>query len=334
MGTLTVIDAHSLIVRCIMATAQEDLRLQQRPTGGVYGALQMLRSIVGAPDLHVGQLVACFDSGVPSHRRRLIPEYKEKRRERQSTMSDEEREAVFEQVADCWDIFPLLGVTCLSFENREGDDVVAAVVREAAQRDQFVTVCSSDADLLQTVAMGASVWDFGKKRRVGFSTFEEVTGVPANLYTLYRVLVGDTSDSIKGAHGVGPVKAAQLLQELKDELGFALVLESQAETPVNQFDMLCRLLGSVDRPANKGEQAILNEHSRLRKVARGVDLQDSFGNTATLLARLAGPCVVQARPFLQECKALKFQNILQDPDGFLRPFMAAKKRSVDVSWQE
>lgn len=333
-----ILDANSLIVRCIMASALDDLKANGLWTGGIYGSLRSLRSIASMPEIPVDRIVAFFDHGVPARRRALIPTYKQERAERREMLSPEDREKAFTQIAKCYTLFGHLGIRCLSFVDREADDGVAAAVRTLAAQGVESLVVSSDADLLQTVAMGASVHDLSDGKLTTAENFQDVVGVHPRLYTLYRTLTGDQSDSIKGAYGCGPKRATALLQD------FLAADENEFPPPVTdlpveqQLDELCVFLRrkgrqgaeptDTDLVLKAWEAQILSDAPRLRKVAQGIDLSASFGGTTKLAARMDDLPPVAERAFLQACKQLNMRSVLGDPEGYLRPFRAIQQRRL------
>lgn len=323
MSTPVVIDAHSLIVRSIMASALDDLQAGGIFTGGVYGSLTSLASILTVPGLQPGAIYACFDAGIPPRRRELLPDYKVKRAERRQWLSDEDRAKAFGQLKLARQMLELLGVVCLRYKEREGDDVVAAVVRLLRQQGQTSFVITGDHDLWQTVRWDARVWDLGRKDTVEAANFVDCAGVPLDHYLLYRALVGDTSDGIAGAGGVGPKRATQMLQDFGDRLH---------GTPTAQLDALVAGLQALPK-RRKFEDAVIASHPYLRRVLAAIDLGSSFGKTGRLSEALfrAPPCDLM--PFLRFCKGLQFASVLGDPERFFGPFRAAHARRAGLTSQ-
>lgn len=316
MSVPVVIDAHSLVTRCIMASALDDLRAGGTFTGGVYGTLTSLVSLLTIPGLNPGAIYACFDAGIPPRRRELLPDYKANRAARRQLLSDEDKARAFVQVQLARQMFGLLGVVCLRYKEREGDDVVAAVVRLLRQQGQAAFVITGDHDLWQTVRWDARVWDLGQKRVIEADNFADAAGVPLDQYLLYRALVGDASDGIAGAGGVGPVRAAQMLQDLGDRL---------QGSPPEQLDVLVEALQAFPK-RRKYEDAVIAAQPYLHRVLAAIDLGGSFGKTGRLREALfrAPPC--DLRPFLRFCKGLQFASVMGDPQRFFRPFREAHAR--------
>jgi 5'-3' exonuclease len=103
----------------------------------------------------------------------------------------------------------------------EADDVIAAAVA-AAPNDCAITIASADKDLLQLVYDRNSDSDGCEGVRVVSTKTGAVLdeaavraklGVPPSRVRDWLALVGDSSDNIAGVPGIGPVKAAALLNE-------------------------------------------------------------------------------------------------------------------------
>lgn len=319
MSTPIILDANSLIVRCIMASALDDLKAGGVWTGGVYGTLGLLRAFLDMPDLEPGMIVAFFDHGVPKRRHACIPDYKGERKERRKLLSEEDKERAFEQLHLARQMMETLGVLCLAYRDREADDCLMAAVQVLWTRGQPPVVWSTDRDILQVVMHGARLWNGNEM--IDADNFQEKVGVHPREYVLFKALVGDPSDSIQGAYGCGEKRAAEMIQEHLHDYNGA--------PPTVQLRGLVRALRAKPK-LRKFEQSVLDDHGRLAKVIEGIDLRLHFGKTDGLVSRLTGPMPsVHKIPFLRICKRLAFRSVLGSPDKYLKPFQRAEKRRND-----
>lgn len=325
-----VIDAHNLLMRCCMASALDDLKAGGQFTGGLYGALGMLQSLLKHPELPGGPLIACFDVGVPPRRRELLPGYKAGREARREKLPEEALDGVYEQVSQFYALLPSFGVLPLAYRDREADDVVSAVAQVLLAHGMSPVVVSSDADLLQTVNYGARVWHLSWRELVHGGNFVEKCGVEPDLYVLYRTLVGDTSDSIKGARGCGAVRAQALLEEFQNDLRIGLALDRVTLSPVAHVRMLCQLLQERGNLA-AWEQRVLDDHDRLEREACGIDLLRSFGPDERLRVKLLTPRSVDVLAIRKAFVQWRFQSYLLNLQGFLQPFEMAAAVPIALS---
>lgn len=116
-----------------------------------------------------------------------------------------------------------LGWNLISVDGAEADDVIASIVDKECHRCYCKVPCvdceetkkfkvdivifSGDRDLQQCLAWDRVLIYRAPGLFVSRDTFETEYGVPAKKYGVYKALVGDKSDNIKGVEGFGPSKA-------------------------------------------------------------------------------------------------------------------------------
>ena len=106
------------------------------------------------------------------------------------------------------------GFPVWSVEGYEGDDLIATAVKELSSTiecGQHVLIASADKDLLALVSDRVEVHSTRTGDRIGPAEVIEKLGVSPCQVKDYLTLVGDASDNIKGANGIGPKTAAALL---------------------------------------------------------------------------------------------------------------------------
>ena len=104
------------------------------------------------------------------------------------------------------------GLLLLEAEGFEADDVMATANRAAIDAGHTVRVASHDKDLLQIVGpmtdyLSLSSFNVGTE-----ATVREKYGIEPSQIGDWLALVGDKSDGVKGAPGIGDVRATKLLQ--------------------------------------------------------------------------------------------------------------------------
>ena len=105
----------------------------------------------------------------------------------------------------------------------EGDDLIATATHKLTGGDigdSTVLIASADKDLLALVSDRVEVLSTRTGNRMGPAEVKEKLGVEPSQVTDYLTLVGDASDNIKGASGIGPKTAVELLTKFRtlDEL--------------------------------------------------------------------------------------------------------------------
>lgn len=122
------------------------------------------------------------------------------------------------------ELLKFVGWDIISVDGAEADDVIASIVAKYCHRclckvpcadcdcalkyKTDVVIFSGDRDMQQCLA-----WDrtFIYRAPGLFMTkalFEESYSIPVAKYGVYKALIGDKSDNIKGVEGFGPVKAS------------------------------------------------------------------------------------------------------------------------------
>lgn len=149
------------------------------------------------------KVAICCDAG-RSFRHEVAPSYKANRPERddalqhQITLAREQLER---------DGFPVWAV-----KGYEADDLIASATRKALETaDVTVLIVSADKDLLQLVGPRVRAKSVRDGSIVDAEAVGQKFGVRPDQMRDYLTLVGDTADNIKGAKGIGPKKAGELL---------------------------------------------------------------------------------------------------------------------------
>ncbi|MCH7932786.1 MAG: DNA polymerase I [Gemmatimonadetes bacterium] len=207
---LFLIDAYALIYRAFFAFIRRPLTNSKgENTSAPFGFANFLIDIRDKyqPDY----LAVVFDAG-NSHREELYPAYKATREK----MPDELRASlprVRELVAGFNDAL-------VELDGYEADDVIGTLAIKARDAGLEAVIVSGDKDLYQLVGPGIHLLNPGRGGRTGVAAewvdernAHEKFGIPATQVVDYLALIGDSSDNIPGAPGVGPKTAVKLLDE-------------------------------------------------------------------------------------------------------------------------
>lgn len=150
--------------------------------------------------------IAC-DSGV-SFRKAIDPQYKANRPDKDPALLEQIRRVQETLVLDGFPVWAAVGF--------EADDVIASFVgwAVAQKTPPRVTIASSDKDLCALVEPGVDLMT--TKAILNTEGVRAKFGVEPWQIPDYLALVGDSSDNIPGARGIGPKNAAQLLGAFKN----------------------------------------------------------------------------------------------------------------------
>ncbi|MEQ1618099.1 MAG: DNA polymerase I, partial [Terricaulis sp.] len=117
--------------------------------------------------------------------------------------------------------FPLIrdatrafNLPCIEMGGFEADDLIATYARQAAKVGASVKIVSSDKDLMQLVTDGQiQLYDPMKQKPLGVEAVLEKFGVTPDKVIDAQALIGDSTDNVPGAPGIGPKTAAELIAQ-------------------------------------------------------------------------------------------------------------------------
>src|SRR3989440_5945403 len=175
---------------------------QGRPTNAVYIFVTMLRKLLNE---HKPEYIAAsFDLPGRTFRDDLVTDYKANR----TPMPDELAEQIPMVHAAC----EALGVSILTSDRYEADDVIGTLTEKAAAAGFDVTIVTMDKDFFQLVRDGIRV--FNPRDEGAWYDAEGVKatfGVAPEQVVDVLALMGDTIDNIKGVPGIGDKGARELI---------------------------------------------------------------------------------------------------------------------------
>ncbi len=148
----------------------------------------------------------CCDSG-RSFRKDVSPDYKAQRPETDAALKHQIDLAIETLKGDGFPVWAVKGF--------EADDLLASATAWTLRGTdgQSVTIASSDKDLLQLVGPRVTVKSLTSGQVYDEDLVALKFGVRPDQMRDYLSLVGDASDNVKGADGIGAKKASALLQK-------------------------------------------------------------------------------------------------------------------------
>lgn len=144
----------------------------------------------------------CCDSG-KSFRHEISTAYKANRPESDAPLQHQIKLARTALEADGFPVWAVRGF--------EADDVIATAVDKALALGLTVLIVSADKDLLQLVGLGVRAMSVRDGSILDEAAVVAKFSVKPSQMRDYLTLVGDSSDNVKGAAGIGPKKASDLL---------------------------------------------------------------------------------------------------------------------------
>ncbi len=199
---LYLVDAMSQIYRAYHAIRNLSTK-EGLPTNAVYGFTSMLRKLINEEKPEY--LGVAFDLSGPTVRHEQYEEYKSTRR----PMPDD----LVEQLPYIRRVCEVLRIPILSHQGYEADDVIGTLSRRAVEEDLDVVIVTIDKDMFQLVTDRVTLFDTRTMSRLDPDKVEEKFGAPPEKVIDVLSLMGDSSDNIPGAPGIGEKGAKQLIRE-------------------------------------------------------------------------------------------------------------------------
>lgn len=201
---LTLIDGNSILFRAYYGVHSRLTRTDGTPTGAVYAFLNMMLPAFAAAKPE-DVFVCVFDASRKTFRQDIYPEYKANRDE---TPADLISQSIMVQRG-----LGEMGVPVLCIPNVEADDVIATLATRECKIADKTRIMTGDKDLMQLVSNCIFLYDGMKQKTIGRDEVIEKFGVPPERVVDVQSLMGDSSDNVPGVRGIGPKKAAELINE-------------------------------------------------------------------------------------------------------------------------
>ena len=205
---LILIDGHSILNRAFFGipdlTNSEGIH-----TNAMYGFLNIMFKFIDEekPDY----ITVAFDLSEPTFRHKAYEAYKGTRK----PMAPELKQ----QVPLIKELLRMMNITVIEKAGYEADDILGTISVNAQNMGYLTTIISGDRDLLQLAEDKIQIRI--PKTKKGVTEVENY--YPEDVVALYGVtplefidmkaLMGDTSDNIPGAPGVGPKTASAIIQK-------------------------------------------------------------------------------------------------------------------------
>ena len=191
--------------------------------GGLGGFFRSLGALIR--QINPTQVYVIFDgTGSANNRKNLIPEYKSGRDLQRITNweafddLEDEHEAKVDQMVRIIQYLKTLPVKTITIDKVEADDIIAylsGVIPQDPKDKSFIV--SSDKDFIQLVSDNVIVYRPIEKEYYTKETVVEKFNISPKNFILYKTLLGDNSDKIKGVKGLGKKGLFKKFPELTEK---------------------------------------------------------------------------------------------------------------------
>lgn len=167
-----------------------------------------------AKSYKAGKIIIAADQGSSSYRKTIYPEYKQNRKEKYETQTEEEREK-FERFFNAWEECLLIleqEFTLVRFPGVEADDIAGYIVRNKEKFNlEQIWLASSDKDWDLLVQSGVNRFSYVTRKETTVDNWSEHHDCDREDYVFLKAIMGDSGDNIKGVQGIGPKRGLELI---------------------------------------------------------------------------------------------------------------------------
>jgi DNA polymerase-1 len=181
--------------------------------------LQTVRSL--AQSYKCSNIIITADWGSSSYRKEILPEYKQNRKDKYATQTEEEKQAFTDFFEEYEETLELLAESyqVLRYQGVEADDLAAHLVKQKEQYGlEDIWLLSSDRDWDLLIQEGVSRFSYVTRKEVTIDNWSEHYNVTPEEYISFKCLTGDKGDNVPGITGIGPKRAEQLINMYGDAM--------------------------------------------------------------------------------------------------------------------
>lgn len=208
MKKIVLIDGHNLLFRMYYGIPSQIKNSEGKDIRGLIGFIGSLKKI--ASEFKPYSLVVIFDSESSKRENLNISDtYKANRIDYNLI---EEDNNPFSQLGTIKEALNFLNINYIEVDNYEADDYIASITYN--QNNYEYIIVSTDSDFIQLVNKYTLLYVPRGKKSILYDeekVYEKYQVYPRK-YVLYKSLVGDTSDNVKGVKGIGRVRASLILK--------------------------------------------------------------------------------------------------------------------------
>jgi len=221
-----IIDGNNLLYRAFHKFTTKSRSGES--TSAIYGFPYILRSLIDLQSAN--NVMVVFDGKKNKHRMKAYPEYKGQRTATKKARSVDMDNFVKQQT-EVKAILQCLCVPVIHKFDQEADDIIWLHARRCKRLGESVVIVSTDKDFNQLLSPNVSIWHPWQNKRITHKNVQEIYNYSPEECVDWLSLLGDKSDNIPGAKGIGVKGARKFL----DEYGSILNYIKGAGEEMNKF---------------------------------------------------------------------------------------------------
>ena len=197
-------------------------------------------------------------------------------------------------------------------DNTEGDDLIAYYVHHKKPSEKVV-IMSTDHDLTQLISDDVCVYDKKLKKYLSKDNFKSYRGIPVENVVTKKIMLGDSSDNIKGINGLSENRLMEIMPEI-------------AERPVTVQEIRARSKLLTEERLKEKKKPLKWQENIINGVSNG-NYDGDFYEINEKIISLKEPLITDEAK--QEMDDVMYN--VQDPEGrsFNNLFKIMKEDGVD-----
>lgn len=209
MKKIILIDGHNLLFRMFYGVPASIKNSKGREIKGLVGFIGSLKKIVS--EFEPYSVFVIFDSETSRKTNLEIDtDYKANRID-YSYVNEEENP--FSQLPLIKKALDYLGISYLEVSDNEADDYIASIISNNYDSSNRYIIVSTDSDFIQLVDDNVFLYVQRGKNSILYDKKAVIKkyNISPQKYVMFKALVSDKSDNIKGITGIGAISAAKIL---------------------------------------------------------------------------------------------------------------------------
>lgn len=245
METLLIIDGNNLLFQMFYGMPSKIYNKRGQTIHATIGFISFVLKQIKI--YNANKIAVVFDYDGSKERKDIYNDYKSNRPTNWNELpSDEVPFNEEENIVKCLNY---LGIKTLFSKKMEADDLIASITK-LFENDYKIIISSYDSDFFQLINENVNILRYRGKNSIIFNKelFIEKYGFDPNRYILYKSLVGDSSDNIKGIKGIGHVRACNICKECRnyEDIKNSNLIEKYKNAILENIDIINRNIKIIE----------------------------------------------------------------------------------------